>query len=285
MKYLTEEDFTEMWVKPWLKKKGYSISSTHGTSEHGKDLVITKGKGEKFGACLIKPKIHGSYDKEGNIEEVKNKALAAFSVPYKDHRTKKSRKIEFLWIISNYKITSEAKENIISSLGNHREIEFFNGEDILQEFNELELSLKHIEITLTFKFKECDIKKLKIFSKKIGGELREISESDKNNFSFIRTQNSGEIEEIKIFVNVNSLKEFKNLNKLFGELGYNSKLDIKIIFEGPEKLSRIEDFISTYLKDRGYCSNGSNAGVCVYYDFPLDKQRFISFTKLIETWF
>jgi len=290
LKYLKEDDFREAIVIPWLRKKGYRIlrQHGHGFDEQGKDIVIEKLG--KIGACVVKPKIHGQYSKEGNVEEIRNQISAALSVPFPDYINKDRRKIDFVIVISENKITSSAKESIIESFKENKEVVFYSGVDILEEYYALPLKLKNISINIYFCPK--NVEGMQELNKEHASFKFEVENTgDCNNFAiFNRTHNCGEIREVimsKILDDPLDLTSL-DINTLYNSIKNVAKkeplITIFIYFE-EDNIDKIENFFDNYIEN---CFNSptldkQNGKIAVYFESD-DLDKFNKLILLVKKW-
>jgi hypothetical protein len=119
--------------------KGVRI--THGTNEHGKDIVFYKEGGlskDVLYACVVKKdRITGRADSSGGAQTVLNQALQALNEPYTDPATGKEAKVHSVYIVCPNECTPEAVESIKQQLREQaRRIEFICGIDLLTLFQE-----------------------------------------------------------------------------------------------------------------------------------------------------
>lgn len=120
---------------------GKSVRITHGTNEHGKDLVFYKEGGlskDVLYACVVKKdRITGRADSSGGAQTVLNQALQALNEPYTDPATGKEAKVHTVYILCPNECTPEAVESIKQQLREQaRRIEFICGIDLLTLFQE-----------------------------------------------------------------------------------------------------------------------------------------------------
>ena len=118
-----------------------SVRITHGTNEHGKDLVFYKEGGlskDVLYACVVKKeRITGRADSSGGAQTVLNQALQALNEPYTDPSTGKEAKVHSVYILCPNECTPEAVESIKQQLREQaRRIEFICGIDLLTLFQE-----------------------------------------------------------------------------------------------------------------------------------------------------
>ena len=118
-----------------------SVRITHGTNEHGKDLVFYKEGGlskDVLYACVVKKeRITGRADSNGGAQTVLNQALQALNEPYTDPATGKEAKVHSVYILCPNECTPEAVESIKQQLREQaRRIEFICGIDLLTLFQE-----------------------------------------------------------------------------------------------------------------------------------------------------
>jgi len=287
--YLKEEDFKEAIVVPWLRKRGNTIlrQHGHGTDEQGKDLIIKSSEG-KIGACIIKPKIHGQYAQEGNIEEVRNQVNAALNVPFPDYMSKKRVKIDFAFVISENKITPTAKESIVESFKDGR-VYFFSGEDIKEEYYALPLEIRKICLSIYFPPKEVDQSRIEAIFPNFRVEYE--YSSDENNFGvFSRTHNFGKIKEVTLNTTLASPRDILHLdekeihNKLNG-LSKDSHLFGVFIYFEEDKTEKIENFFEVYIKKEfdGPVFDKESKKITIYLsNTELDK--FNKLREIIKPW-
>lgn len=109
-----EAEFRENWIRPFLAKRGYIlVTHTHGTSEHGKDLIFADFDGFEH------PRFYSAQAKNGNIgaggteigkllEQVK----ASFEVRIRDRKGADEQRVSAVYVMASGKISDEARRRI-----------------------------------------------------------------------------------------------------------------------------------------------------------------------------
>jgi hypothetical protein len=129
-------------LRDLLTKSGAKgVRITHGTNEHGKDIIFYKEGGlskDVLYACVVKKdRITGKADSRGGAQTVLNQALQALNEPYTDPATGIEAKVHSVYVICPNECTPEAVESIKQQLREQaRRIEFICGIDLLTLFQE-----------------------------------------------------------------------------------------------------------------------------------------------------
>jgi hypothetical protein len=284
--YWKEEDFREAIIKPWLRKKGFKILTQHGhgVDEHGKDIMIKDSFG-KIGACVVKPKIHGQYSKEGNLEEIRNQISAALNVPFPDYKEKNRKKVDFIFVVSENKITPTAKESIIESFKKFNKVTFFSGEDILEEYYALPLKLRSISIHVYFCPKSIDdIKKIENVYKEF--EMNVECSGDKNSFGvFNRTLNCGKVKEVTLSKTLENVTDIRGIDLVsllsnIKDFSKNKIFSSVFIYFEEDNLEKVENFFNHYIANDFKEPNldVSSGKIAVYFE----EENTIKFKKLVS---
>jgi len=129
-------------LRDLLTKTGAKgVRITHGTNEHGKDIIFYQEGGlskDVLYACVVKKdRITGRADSSGGAQTVLNQALQALNEPYTDPATGREAKVHSVYVICPNECTAEAVESIKKQLREQaRRIEFICGIDLLTLFQE-----------------------------------------------------------------------------------------------------------------------------------------------------
>ncbi len=135
---LTEVELQQQLLDPLFRKMGYGdVTVTHGSQEHGKDLVMTEqdkmGRITWIASVVKKGDISGSTQVDKNtVVNIISQATLASEVPYEDPRSKEDKNIAKVFVISNGKITATARSQIVKAFRKKPHIEIFQNVDLMQ---------------------------------------------------------------------------------------------------------------------------------------------------------
>lgn len=147
MQRLNEERFTNDYVIPLFRSKGYNgVEYIHGHDEYGRDIYFYDM--DRFGnrrdmAAQVKV---GDIAGTPAVQEVINQARAAFTNPYNDIVTNQERRICEMYVITSGSIPPNARTQIINGLRSFGGIHFLDGPKVLEETNKVHFEILEYSI-------------------------------------------------------------------------------------------------------------------------------------------
>lgn len=112
--FRNEQEFRDNWIAPFLAKLGFMlVKNTHGTGEQGKDFFFAEY--DRFGhtrvfAAQVKLGNIGSGSAE--ISDLLDQVKRCFGVRLRFHKSAHERKIASVYVMTNGKISEQARERI-----------------------------------------------------------------------------------------------------------------------------------------------------------------------------
>ena len=121
-RFQDEAEFREKFVKPLLNRLGfYGVSEQHGTQEFGKDFVFSELHrlgGMRHYAAQVK---HEKTIKQGPaIDGLLSQVRQAFDRPFRRSDSVRECHVSAVYVFNSGEITSNAKEQMLSSLVGER---------------------------------------------------------------------------------------------------------------------------------------------------------------------
>lgn len=112
--FRNEQEFRDNWIAPFLAKLGFMlVKNTHGTGEQGKDFFFAEY--DRFGhtrvfAAQVKLGNIGSGSAE--ISDLLDQVKRCFGVRLRFHKSAHERRIASVYVMTNGKISEQARERI-----------------------------------------------------------------------------------------------------------------------------------------------------------------------------
>ena len=114
------------------------VRVTHGTQEHGRDIVFygPGGLGTTLYACVVKnDRITGEAGSSQSARTVIDQAKEAFQYPYVSPETGQEEQVSQVFVLSPYDVTPTAIDSIRAQLKGFGAIEFYCGSALLDLFS------------------------------------------------------------------------------------------------------------------------------------------------------
>lgn len=133
MRSLNEYDFTQNYVIPMFKEKGFSdVRYTGGNDEHGRDVTLYDfdrfGNREDMAAQVKIGDIGGVTTTRTVIAE----AIAAYENPFVDSYCHQTKDVHVLFVITSGCITDYSLTEIKNALVRYPRVHFMNGRNVLE---------------------------------------------------------------------------------------------------------------------------------------------------------
>jgi len=129
---LNEREFTDRYVIPMFKEKGYlDVRYTGGSEEYGRDVTFydwDRFGHREDGAAQVKV---GDIRGTTIVQTIVSEAKAAYENPFIDNYSLEEKRVHFLYVVTSGNISTGSLRQIRSSLRVYPRIHFIEGREVL----------------------------------------------------------------------------------------------------------------------------------------------------------